>query len=101
MEHWSRVLPPEVILDVQYEELVANFEPQARRIMAHCGLELDEACLSFHQTERVVRTASVTQVRQPIYRSSVGRWRPADAILRPLLARLIHEWTHFWLADTT
>jgi Sulfotransferase family len=88
MEHWRRVLPPEVVLDVQYEELVANFEPQARRIVAHCGLDWDDACLSFHKTERVVRTASVTQVRQPIYRTSIGRWRPADDVLRPLLDAL-------------
>jgi sulfotransferase family protein len=88
MEHWRRVLPPEVILDVQYEELVANFEPQARRIVAHCGLDWDDDCLLFHKTERVVRTASVTQVRQPIYRTSIGRWRPADDVLRPLLDAL-------------
>ena len=85
MEHWGRVLPEGVMLDVQYEELVADFEPQARRILAHCGLDWDPACLSFYRTERVVRTASVTQVRQPIYRSSVGRWRPGDEVLRPLL----------------
>ena len=85
MEHWRRVLPPGVVLDVHYEELVGDFEPQARRIVAHCGLDWDDACLSFHQTQRVVRTASVTQVRQPLYRGSVGRWRPAEAVLRPLL----------------
>ena len=88
MKHWREVLPEGVMLDVQYEELVGDFEPQARRIVAHCGLEWDDACLAFHQTQRVVRTASVTQVRQPIYRSSVGRWRPADAVLRPLLDTL-------------
>ncbi len=88
MEHWRRVVPDGVILDVQYEELVDAFEPQARRIVAHCGLEWDPACLSFHETDRVVRTASVTQVRQPIYRTSVGRWRPAEPVLRPLLDAL-------------
>ena len=84
MEHWRAVLPPGVMLDVQYEALVADFEPQARRIVAHCGLDWDEACLAFHRAERPVKTASVTQVRQPIYRSSVGRWRPDGDILRPL-----------------
>jgi hypothetical protein len=88
MEHWSEVIPPCVILDVQYEELVTDFEPQARRIVAHCGLEWDSACLSFYQTERVVRTASVTQVREPIYRTSVNRWRPNDALLEPFLDAL-------------
>jgi tetratricopeptide (TPR) repeat protein len=85
MTHWRRVLPAESMLDVQYEELVADFEPQARRIVAHCGLDWDDACLSFYKTERVVRTASVTQVRQPIYRTSVGRWRPPQDVLLPLL----------------
>ena len=85
MTHWRAVLPPATILDVQYEELVSEFEPQARRILAHCSLDWDPACLSFYRTERPVRTASVVQVRQPIYQSSVGRWRPAPEYLRPLL----------------
>jgi tetratricopeptide (TPR) repeat protein len=84
MKHWREVLPEGVMLDVQYEELVYDFEPQARRILAHCGLEWDDDCLSFHQAKRPVKTASMTQVRQPIYRSSVGRWRPDDETLRPL-----------------
>ncbi len=85
MDHWRRVLPAGVILDVQYEDLVADFEPQARRIIAHCGLEWDDACLAFDKAPRPVRTASSAQVRQPIYRSSVGRWRPDEPLLRPLL----------------
>jgi hypothetical protein len=85
MTHWRAVLPPGAILNVQYEELVSDFEPQARRILAHCGLDWDPACLLFYRTERPVRTASVVQVRQPIYQSSVGRWRPAPEYLRPLL----------------
>jgi tetratricopeptide (TPR) repeat protein len=85
MAHWREVLPPGIMLDIEYEGLVDDFEPQARRIIAHCGLEWDDACLAFHKTERAVRTASVVQVRQPIYRSSVGRWRPDTDTLRPLL----------------
>jgi tetratricopeptide (TPR) repeat protein len=88
MAHWHRVLPTGVILDVQYEELVADFEPQVRRIVAHCGLEWDPSCLSFYTTERPVQTASVVQVRQPIYRTSVGRWRPGPELLSPLLRAL-------------
>ena len=65
-----------------------DFEPQARRIVAHCGLAWDPACLDFHRTSRPVRTASMVQVRQPIYRSSIGRWRPDAALLRPLLDAL-------------
>ena len=85
MAHWRSVLPPGAMLEVQYETVVADFEAQARRVVAHCGLEWDDACLAFHQTQRAVRTASVVQVRQPIYHSSVGRWRPAPEVLRPLL----------------
>jgi tetratricopeptide (TPR) repeat protein len=84
MEHWREVLPLEQILEIQYEELVVNFEGLARRIVAHCGLEWDDACLDFHNTQRPIWTASMVQVRQPIYPSSVGRWRPHEAILRTL-----------------
>src|SRR5208282_3755004 len=84
MAHWRNVLPAGVMLEVQYEEVVDDLERQARRIVAHCGLEWDDACLEFHKTERAVRTVSHAQVRQPIYRSSVGRWRPDAALLRPL-----------------
>ncbi len=85
MDHWRGVLPQGVILDVQYEELVADFEPQARRIVAHCGLEWHDACLAYDKTARPVKTASSAQVRRPIYRSSVGRWRPEADMLKPLL----------------
>jgi hypothetical protein len=88
MEHWRRVLPEGVMLEVQYEELVADFEPQARRLLAYCGLEWDDRCLAFHETQRSVRTASATQVRQPIYGTSVGRWRPYREMLQPLLQEL-------------
>jgi len=84
MTHWRCVLPEGVMLEVQYEELIADFEPQARRIVAHCGLEWDERCLAFHETERPVRTASAMQVRQPLYRSAVGRWRDYEPWLAPL-----------------
>jgi tetratricopeptide (TPR) repeat protein len=91
MGHWRRVLPDGVMLEVQYEELVADFERHARRIVAHCGLEWDERCLAFHETQRPVRTASAIQVRQPLYRSAVGRWRPYAAMLGPLLEALQSE----------
>jgi tetratricopeptide (TPR) repeat protein len=88
MEHWRRVLPSGVMLEVQYEQLIENLEGEARRLIAHCGLEWDAACLSFHETERPVRTASAQQVRQPVYRSSIGRWRPYARHLRPLMEAL-------------
>jgi tetratricopeptide (TPR) repeat protein len=88
MEHWRRILPEGAFLDVRYEELVADFESQVRRILDYCGLEWNDACLSFYDTDRPVRTASQLQVRQPLYTSSVGRWRPGGTILRPLLEGL-------------
>jgi len=88
MAHWRRVLPEGVMLEVQYEELIADFAPQARRIVAHCGLGWDECCLAFHATQRVVRSASAAQVRQPLYQSAVGRARPYMRMLRPLLEAL-------------
>ena len=88
MAHWRRVLPKRVLLEVRYEDLVDDFDQQARRIVAHCGLEWDDACAEFHRAERPVRTASATQVRQPIYRTSIGRWRVYGERLRPLLDAL-------------
>ncbi len=88
MEHWRTVLPEDAILEVQYEELVADLEHHARRLISHCGLEWDDACLTFYETEREVRTASATQVRRPLYQSSIGRWRPHEARLQPLLKEL-------------
>jgi tetratricopeptide (TPR) repeat protein len=88
MAHWKRVLPAGRICDVSYEELVEDVEGQARRLVAHCGLEWDPRCLSFQENDRPVRTASATQVRQPVYKSAVGRWRPYRAFLEPLLQEL-------------
>jgi len=88
MAHWRAVLPRGVMLEVHYEEVVADLERQARRIIDHCGLEWDDACLSFYKTERSVLTASATQVRRPIYQSSIGRWRPHAERLQPLLREL-------------
>jgi hypothetical protein len=87
-QHWRQILPEDVWLDVQYEKLVGDFEPQARRIISHCGLDWDDRCLTFHQVERQVRTASAVQVRRPIYAESIGRWRPYKSFLDPLIAEL-------------
>ena len=87
MSHWRRVLPVQM-LEVDYEETVADQEGVSRRLIAHCGLEWDDRCLQFHKTERAVRTASVWQVRQPIYKTSVERWRRYERHLGPLIAAL-------------
>ncbi len=88
MDHWRAVLPASHFLEVEYEAVVDDLEAESRRMLAFLGLPWDEAVLGFHQTQRPVRTASVNQVREPIYRSSAGRWRAHAAELQPLLAAL-------------
>lgn len=88
MEHWQAVLPPGVLIDVAYEQLVEDVEGQSRAMIAHCGLAWEEACVSFHNTERPVQTASAVQVREPVYRTSIGRWRHYEKFLQPLMDAL-------------
>lgn len=83
MDHWRLVLPTP-ILEVDYESLVADQESESRRLVEFLGLEWDESCLDFQNTERAVVTASLTQVRQPIYTSSIGQWRRFEKQLKPL-----------------
>jgi tetratricopeptide (TPR) repeat protein len=87
MAHWREVLPVPV-LEVDYEETVADLESVARRLVDWCGLDWEPACLAFHESKRPVRTASVMQVRQPLYRHAVGRWKNYEKSLAPLLQRL-------------
>ncbi len=87
MDHWEAVMPGK-ILHVSYERVTADLEGEARRLLAHCGLEWDERVLNFHKTERAVRTASAAQVREPIYRKSVERWRRYETQLAPLIEAL-------------
>jgi hypothetical protein len=88
MEHWHEVLPKGVLLDVRYEELVDDLEGRARAMIAHCGLEWEEACLSLAATERPAQGASLLQARETIYRTSIGRWRNYEKFLQPLLEAL-------------
>jgi len=88
MDHWRRLLPHDRLLEVRYEDLVNDLRTEAERLVAFCGLEWNEACLDFHRTDRPVQTASVNQVRQPIYRSSVSRWKQYARHLEPLLGAL-------------
>jgi len=87
MAHWTKVLPIRMH-ELHYEELTANQESETRRLLDYCGLEWDERCLNFTEAERTVKTASILQVRQPMYRSSVGRWRRYEKHLQPLLEAL-------------
>lgn len=88
MEHWRSVLAPGAMLDVVYEDVVSNLEGQARRLFEYCGLPWDERCRNFHETVRPVKTASAVQVRQPLFRTSVERWRRYESWLGPLLREL-------------
>jgi hypothetical protein len=91
MAHWRGLLSADRFLEVSYEQVVGDLEGEARRLIAFCGLEWDDACLRFYETRRPVRTASVNQVRQPIYSASVARWRRFERHLGPLIAALNGE----------
>lgn len=90
MAFWNSVLPAGSIYELQYEDLVHDQERETRRLLAHCGLPWDECCLRFEETARPVTTASVSQVRKPMYGTSVRRWEPYRKQLAPLLAELEH-----------
>jgi tetratricopeptide (TPR) repeat protein len=83
--HWRTVLPSHALLDVPYAELITDQETWTRKIVDFLGLEWDERCLDFDKTQRPVVTASFWQVRQKIYKSSVGRWRNYEKFVGPLL----------------
>ena len=83
MDHWDKVLPGKV-LRVQYEDVVVDLDTQVRRILDYCGLDFEESCISFYETDRSVRTPSSEQVRQPIYQSGVDQWKNFEANLEPL-----------------
>ena len=90
MDHWRAVLPTQ-IHEVRYEDTVADLEGVARRLIAACGLDWEPGCLEFYRTRRPVRTASVTQVRQPVYKRSVARWKHYEGPLADLFASLPAE----------
>jgi hypothetical protein len=88
MAHWRKVLPESFFTEVQYEEMIAQPEENARRLVDFCELEWDPVCLKFHESDRPVKTASVSQVRKPIYKTSVERWRRYGDQLNPLIEAL-------------
>ena len=88
MEHWHTILP-EQILTVQYEEVVDDLETQVRRLLEHCGLEFEEACIRYYEKDRAVRTASSEQVRQPIYRDAMKQWQNYESHLGPMREVLV------------
>lgn len=84
MEHWRNILPEGKMFEIQYEDLVDNFEEKSKELIDYCGLEWDDACLRFFENKRAVLTASMAQVRQPVYKSSVGYWKNYEKHLQPL-----------------
>ncbi|MBD3265518.1 tetratricopeptide repeat protein [bacterium] len=90
MKHWRQVLPIP-ILDIAYEDLVSHPEPLTRALLDFCELPWEDECLQFHTSERAVKTASLAQVRQPMYHSSIHRWKHFEQYLKPLFPHLMHE----------
>ena len=88
MAHWQKVIPG-IIIDISYEDVVADLEQQARRLIAYCGLDWEPECLEFHKSKTVSTTASAVQIRQPVYSSSIQKWRNYERQLAPLKARLV------------
>ena len=87
MAHWKTLFPGE-ILEIQYEEIVMDTEESVRNLLAFCELPWQQSCLEFYKTERPVRTASFAQVRQPIYRNALARWKNYEHHFTPLLEAL-------------
>lgn len=85
MNHWRQLLPDDAWLEIAYEDVVSNLEAEAKRVLDFCGLPWDPGCLEFYRTQRLVRTASFVQVRQPVYTSSIARWRQYQQELAPLI----------------
>jgi hypothetical protein len=85
MRHWRSILPEDALLEVPYERLVDEQEHWSRRMLEFIGLPWDARCLDFHNTPRMIMTASKWQVRQKIGRSSINRWRNYESHLGPLL----------------
>jgi lipopolysaccharide assembly outer membrane protein LptD (OstA) len=87
MDHWHKVLPGK-ILDVRYEDIVNDIQAETRKVLEFLGLEWSDSCVNFHENKRVVHTASNSQVRQPLFSSSIGRWRHYEVHLSAVRARL-------------
>jgi hypothetical protein len=93
MDHWDKVLPNK-ILRVNNEDVIEDLEGQVKRMLDFLELPFEEECISFHETDRSVRTASSEQVRQPINKKGMGRWKPYAKNLRPLLESIGEELLH-------
>jgi tetratricopeptide (TPR) repeat protein len=91
-EYWDRLLPGK-IFRLHYEDLVREPDTMVSNLLEHCGLPFDDACMAFHQTDRNVRTMSLTQVRKPLYTDAIGRWKNYAQHLAPLMDALGPDWS--------
>ena len=87
MDHWHKLFPGE-ILDLKYENLINNQEDETESLLKYCGLEWEEQCLKFYETERSINTASSEQVRQPIYKGAMNAWKNYESHIGPLIETL-------------
>ncbi len=92
---WENVIPGFVV-SLSYEKLVTAFEPTVRKLLDHCGLEWDDACLSFQPKDKPVRTISTLQVREGINTKGIGKWKPYEAYIGPLVAYAVETATRDW-----
>jgi hypothetical protein len=88
MNHWAQAMPG-VIYELSYEGLVSDVEGQARKLLDYCDLDWDPRCLSFYNSPSISTSASASQVRQPVYQSSVNRWKSYELQLAPMRERLL------------
>jgi hypothetical protein len=88
MDHWRAVLPQGMMIELDYEHVVEDLPTQLRALLDFLELPWDQRCLDFHKTERIVRTASQSQVRVPLFRDGIGRWHPYLPYIGPLIEAL-------------
>ena len=88
MQHWRDVLPKGHICDIEYEEVIADLPNQARRLINFLDLPWEDECEEFYNNKQVSTTGSASQVRQPVYSSSIGKWRHYEKELEPLKIEL-------------
>lgn len=87
MQHWKKILP-DFIYDISYEALIQNQKEETVKLLKACKLDWDKNCLEFYKNKRAIKTASVVQVRKPIYKNSMNSWKNYKDNLKPLFNSL-------------
>jgi len=93
MAHWRRALPQGVMYELDYEQLISDQEGETRKLLEYCELPWNDQCLQFNKAKTIVRTASIAQVRQPIFKSSMAAWKRYERHLQPLIEILGPEYS--------